>query len=158
MAELWRGGEKVYSSLALNEAVVRALVSLIRLEAYSEDREITSYSGDGIIMATPTGSTAYSMAAGGPLVEPEGDCIILSPICTFRLAARSVVLTPERRVRVRVPEQGEKEVMLSVDGESVPFMDGDELRVKRSEKTLLMARTGERSFYDIVFEKLNDKN
>lgn len=156
--ELWRGGEKVYSSLALNEAVVRALVSLIRLEAYSEDREITSYSGDGIIMATPTGSTAYSMAAGGPLVEPEGDCIILSPICTFRLAARSVVLTPERRVRVRVPEQGKKEVMLSVDGESVAFMDGDELRVKRSEKTLLMARTGERSFYDIVFEKLNDKN
>ncbi|MBR6114213.1 MAG: NAD(+)/NADH kinase [Oscillospiraceae bacterium] len=156
--ELWRGGEPVYRTLALNEAVVRALVSLIRLEAYGEDREITSYSGDGIIVATPTGSTAYSMAAGGPLVEPEGDCIILSPICTFRLAARSVVLTPNRHVRVRVPEQGGKEVMLSVDGESVHFLDGDELRVKRSDKTLLMARLGERSFYDIVFEKLNDKN
>lgn len=156
--ELWRGGERIWTDLALNEAVVRALVSLIRLEAFGDDREITAFSGDGIIVSTPTGSTAYSMAAGGPLVEPESDCIILTPICTFRLAARSIVLMPDRRVRVRVPEQGEKQVMLSVDGVSVEFCDGDELCVRRSEKTLLMARVGDRSFYDIVFEKLNDKN
>ena len=156
--ELWRGGERIYADQALNEAVVRALVSLIRLEAFGDDRELTAFSGDGIIVSTPTGSTAYSMAAGGPLVEPDCDCIILTPICTFRLAARSIVLTPDRRVRIRVPEQGEKEVMLSLDGVSVPFRDGDELSVRRSQKSLLMARIGDRSFYDIVFEKLNDKN
>ena len=156
--ELRRGGELVYADRALNEAVVRALVSLIRLEAYGDDREITAFSGDGIILATPTGSTAYSMAAGGPLVEPDSDCIILTPICTFRLAARSIVLMPERRVRIRVPDQGDRQVMLSVDGVSVEFRDGDELCVRRSDKTLLMARVGDRSFYDIVFEKLNDKN
>jgi Predicted sugar kinase len=156
--ELWRGGKRIYSDRALNEAVVRALVSLIRLEAFGDEREITAFSGDGIIVATPTGSTAYSMAAGGPLVEPDSDCIILTPICTFRLAARSIVLTPERRVRVRVPEQGDKQVVLSVDGMSVEILDGDELFIRRSEKTLLMAKIGDRSFYDIVFEKLNDKN
>ena len=156
--ELWRGGEKIYSDRALNEGVVRALVNLIQLEAYGDEREITAFSGDGIIVSTPTGSTAYSMAAGGPLVEPDSDCIILTPICTFRLAARSIVLNPDRRVRIRVPEQGEKPVMLSVDGMSVEFRDGDELCLRRSEKRLLMARLGGRSFYDIVFEKLNDKN
>ena len=154
---LFRGGELVYSGSALNEAVVRASVSVVRLEAFSDGREITAFSGDGIIVSTPTGSTAYSMAAGGPIVEPSADCVILTPICTFRLAARSYVLHADREVCVRTIEQGSKEVFLSVDGVPVPFFEGDELRVSRSEKTLLMARVKDRSFFDIVFEKLVDK-
>ena len=156
--EILRNGETVFSSRALNEASVRALVSLIRLEAYGDGREITAFSGDGIIVSTPTGSTAYSMAAGGPIVEPDADCIILTPICTFRLAARSIVLMPDRDVRIHLPEQGTKQVMLSVDGESVEVLDGDEIHVRRSGDCLLMAKISDRSFYDIVFEKLNDKN
>ncbi len=155
--ELWRGGECVYTARALNEAVVRALVSIVRLEAFGDGREITEFSGDGIIVSTPTGSTAYSMAAGGPIVEPEADCIILTPICTFRLAARSFVLTGDRQICVRTLDQGEKEVMLSIDGEPVAFLAGDELRITRSRASLLMARFSDRSFYDVVFEKLNDK-
>ncbi len=155
--ELIRQGRTVYSSYALNEAVVRSYVSLIELEAFGDGKEITAFSGDGIIVATPTGSTAYSMAAGGPIVEPDADCIILTPICTFRLAARSFVLTADRQVSIRLPNQGDKQVMLSVDGEGVPFLDGDILRVKKSEKTLLMAKVSDRKFYDIVFKKLNDK-
>jgi len=155
--ELHRQGKVVYSGRALNEAVVRALVNVVRLEAYGDDSEITAFSGDGIIVATPTGSTAYSMAAGGPLVEPDADCIILTPICTFRLAARSFVLTANRRVRIRTVEQNDKKVMLSIDGEPVEFLDGDELLVSRSKETLLMAQVSGRSFYDIVFEKLNDQ-
>ena len=110
-----------------------------------------------MIASTPTGSTAYSMAAGGPIVEPCADCIILTPICTFRLAARSYVLKADREVSIRTVEQGDKEVFLSVDGVAVPFLDGDELVVARSDKTLLMARVKDRSFFDIVFEKLVDK-
>lgn len=155
--ELHRQGKVIYSGRALNEAVVRALVNVVRLEAYGDDSEITAFSGDGIIVATPTGSTAYSMAAGGPLVEPDADCIILTPICTFRLAARSFVLTANRRVRIRTVEQNDKKVMLSIDGEPVEFLDGDELLVSRSRETLLMAQVSGRSFYDIVFEKLNDQ-
>ena len=119
---------------------------------------VVSLGGDGIIVSTPTGSTAYSMAAGGPIVEPDADCIILTPICTFRLAARSIVLMPERDVRIRLPEQGSKQVMLSVDGETFEVLDGDEIHVRRSRDSLLMAKFSDHSFYDIVFEKLNDKN
>ena len=155
--KLFRRGELIYSGSALNEAVVRASVSVVRLEAFSDGREITAFSGDGIIISTPTGSTAYSMAAGGPIVEPCADCIILTPICTFRLAARSYVLKADRSVFLHTVDQGDKEVFLSVDGVPVPFLDGDELRVSRSDKTLLMARVKERSFFDIVFEKLVDK-
>ena len=156
--ELYRKGKPVYASRALNEAVVRSLVSLIRVEAYGDGKEILDFSGDGIIVSSPTGSTAYSMAAGGPIVEPDAHCIILTPICTFRLAARSFVLTEDRDVIVRLTDQGDKEVMLTVDGVSVPFRHGDELRVRRSKDSLLMAKISDRSFYDIVFEKLSDKN
>lgn len=156
--ELVRDGKTVFSRRALNEAAVRAQVALIRIEAFGDGREITSFSGDGIIVASPTGSTAYSMAAGGPIVEPDSNCIILTPVCTFRLASRSVILTPDRYVQIYVPEQGEKQVTLSVDGEAVEFRSGDELRVRRSAQALLMAKVTDRSFYDIVFEKLNDRN
>lgn len=156
--ELHRNGKVIFSGRALNEAVVRALVNVVRLEAFGDGSEITAFSGDGIIVATPTGSTAYSMAAGGPLVEPDADCIILTPICTFRLAARSFVLTANRRVRIRTVDQNDKKVMLSIDGEPVEFLDGDELLVSRSAETLLMAQVSGRSFYDIVFEKLNDQS
>lgn len=156
--ELVRDGKTVFFRRALNEAAVRAQVALIRIEAFGDGREITSFSGDGIIVASPTGSTAYSMAAGGPIVEPDSNCIILTPICTFRLASRSVILTPDRYVQIRVPEQGEKQATLSVDGEAVEFRRGDELRVRRSAQALLMAKVTDRSFYDIVFEKLNDRN
>ena len=155
--ELLRNGETVYSGIALNEAVVRAVSSVVRYEAFSDGREITAFSGDGIIVSTPTGSTAYSMAAGGPIVEPSADCIILTPICTFRLAARSYVLKSRRQVYIRTVEQGKKEVLLSVDGVNVPFLENDELRVCASDKSLLMARVKSRSFFDIVFEKLVDK-
>ena len=155
---LIRDGKVVYSSTALNEAVVRSTDSIIRVEVCGDGREITEFSGDGLIVSTPTGSTAYSMAAGGPLVEPDSECIIITPICPFRLAARSIVLTPERVVTVRTLEQGDKQVLLTLDGVSVPFLTGDELRVSRSAHALLMAHISGRSFYDIVYEKLNDKD
>ena len=155
--KLFRKGNLVFSGSALNEAVVRASVSVVKLEAFSDGREITAFSGDGMIASTPTGSTAYSLAAGGPIVEPCADCIILTPICTFRLAARSYVLKADREVSNRSVDQGDKDCLLSVDRVAVPFLDGDELVVARSEKTLLMARVKDRSFFDIVFEKLVDK-
>ena len=154
---LYRNGQIVYSGSALNEAAVRAAVSVIRYEAFSDGREIVAFSGDGLIVSTPTGSTAYSMAAGGPIVEPSADCITLTPVCTFRLAARSYVLKSDRKVFIRTVDQGDKTVYLSVDGVPIQFLPGDELLVTRSKKTLLMAHVKNRSFFDIVFEKLVDK-
>ena len=154
-----REGKPVYSNIALNDAVISkgSVARVVRLDVSTEEGRLTRITGDGAIVSTPTGSTGYSMAAGGPIVEPCADCIILTPICTFRLAARSYVLKADREVSIRTVEQGDKEVFLSVDGVAVPFLDGDELVVARSDKTLLMARVKDRSFFDIVFEKLVDK-
>ena len=153
------GKQTLFHETALNDAVITkgAIARVVQLSITCDGVEATSFSGDGVILCTPTGSTAYSMSAGGPIVEPCADCIILTPICTFRLAARSYVLKADREVSIRTVEQGDKEVFLSVDGVAVPFLDGDELVVARSDKTLLMARVKDRSFFDIVFEKLVDK-
>ena len=154
-----REGKPGYNNIALNDAVISkgSVARVVRLDVSTEEGRLTRITGDGAIVSTPTGSTGYSMAAGGPIVEPCADCIILTPICTFRLAARSYVLKADREVSIRTVEQGDKEVFLSVDGVAVPFLDGDELVVARSDKTLLMARVKDRSFFDIVFEKLVDK-
>ena len=88
-------------------------------------------------------------------MEPYGESIILTPICAFRLAARSFVLTKDRTVRIHTENQGDKQVLLAIDGETVPFLEGDELIVKRSEQSLPVAHISGRSFYDLVFDKLN---
>jgi len=153
--ELVRGREVVYSTRVLNEAAVRATSSVVHYAAFSDNREVTSFAGDGVIVASPTGSTAYSMAAGGPLMEPYGESIILTPVCAFRLAARSFVLTRDRTVHIYTEDQGDKQVLLAIDGETIPFLEGDELIVKRSEQSLPVAHINGRNFYDLVFDKLN---
>ncbi len=108
-------------------------------------------------MSTPTGSTAYSMAAGGPIVEPDAENILVTPICAHRLAARSFVLAPWRQVTVRPVELGERKALLSVDGGQLTRLrDGDEILVRRSEHVLVMANLPGSTFYDIVYEKLSD--
>ena len=156
--ELWRDGDVVYSDSALNDAVVNGIINTINIEAYGDGRKITSFSGDGIVAATPTGSTAYSMSAGGPLVEPAAKNIVLTPICAHFLAARAFVLAPERLVEVRTGELEGKNAMLSVDGnKGVELRTGDSIRIKKSRHETLLAHVGQKSFYDIAYEKLCER-
>ena len=156
--ELIRNGEVIYRDHALNDAVISGVVHAIHLTAYGDGETITEFSGDGAIVCTPTGSTAYSMSAGGPLVEPTAENLILTPICAHVLAARSFVLAPEREVRVMVDELADKTVVLSVDGgKSYMLKDGDVLRVVKSDYVTLLAHVGNRSFYDIAYKKLGDR-
>ncbi len=156
---LLRGGKTVLRGCALNDAVVNGIVNVIRLAVFGDGMRITEFSGDGLIVSSPTGSTAYSMAAGGPLVEPDAENILLTPICAHRLAARSFVLAPGRQVSVRPLELGGRKALLSVDGgQMTPLRDGDEIRVSRSENVTVMAQLGGRSFYDITYEKLSDRS
>ena len=153
--KLFRKGELVYEGSALNEAVVRASVSVVKLEAFSDGREITAFSGDGMIASTPTGSTAYSMAAGGPIVEPDAEAIILSPICAHAMASRSFVLGPGRKITVKAEKLHVRKAYLSVDGNwAVDLENGDVMVVRRSSHYTLMADLGLKSFYDIAYEKL----
>ncbi len=155
---LHREGTVVYSDAALNDAVVSGVVQCIRLSTYSDGQKMTEFSGDGIIIATPTGSTAYSMSAGGPLVEPMAENIILTPICAHVLAAKAFVLAPERVVTIHPGNLTGRQAILSVDGcRAMELQAGDEIVVKKSKFATLMVDTGRKSFYDVALEKLGER-
>lgn len=157
--EILRGGQCIFSDTALNEALISGIVQNVRLTALGDGERILTFSGDGIIISSPTGSTAYSMSAGGPLVEPQAQTIILTPICAHMLAARSFVLTPERVVTVCPIELEEgKRCILSVDGRGMTdLQNGDRVVVRRSEHRLLTAHLGTKTFYQTAFEKLGER-
>ncbi|MDR0951899.1 MAG: NAD(+)/NADH kinase [Oscillospiraceae bacterium] len=153
--ELVRDGETVFSDSALNDAVVGATARAVNIEVCGDGDRITQYSGDGIVVATPTGSTAYSLSAGGPLVEPTAENILLTPICAHLMSARPFVLASDRVVTVTAPGNAGKSLWLSVDGgQPIDFLDGDKLIVSKSRHTALMAHISQKSFYDIAFNKL----
>lgn len=152
---LYRNGEVIYSDCALNDAVIHGFGDCIKLTAQCDGKTITSFSGDGIILATPTGSTGYSMSAGGPIVEPDAENIIITPICAHVMGARSFVLDPARTVDVKTEKLHGRRAYLSVDGNAVfDLANNDIVTVKRSEYYTDMVDMGLRSFYDIAFNKL----
>lgn len=152
---LIRDGEVIYNDCALNDAVIHGYGDCVKLTAYCDDHLITSLSGDGIILATPTGSTGYSMSAGGPIVEPEAANILVTPICAHVMGSRTFVLDPSRVIRVKAQKLHGRRAFLSVDGNSVfDLANGDELIVKRSDDCTLMAKAANKSFFDTAYEKL----
>ena len=153
--ELIRNGETVFSDCALNDVVMHGYGECIRLNTWCDGKKVTSFSGDGIIVYTPTGSTGYSMSAGGPIVEPDAKNIIISPICAHIMSARSFVLDPERTVSVMAEKLYGRKAYLSVDGNFVLDIDnGDIIKVKKSERVTKMAELGINSFFDIAYKKL----
>ena len=157
--ELRRGGEVIYADTAINEALVHGIVQNVRLTALGDEERILAFSGDGVIVSSPTGSTAYSMSAGGPLVEPGTENLILTPICAHMLAARSFVLAPERVVTICPQElEADKRCILSCDGRGmIDLKNGDQVVVRRSVHQLLFADLGTKSFYETAFEKLGER-
>ena len=157
--ELVRGGSVIFSQCVLNDVVVHGgNVDCIGIIACGDGTPITHFSGDGIIVSTPTGSTAYSMSAGGPLVEPDNENIILTPICAHNLTGKSFVLSPNRVVTIEPERIHDRPAILVADGgDGVPLVRGDCIRVCKSECTTLLADPGVRSFYEIAFDKLTGK-
>ncbi len=153
--ELVRRGEVVFHSYALNDATVHGVMQIVHVVACGDGRRILEFNGDGIVVSSPTGSSAYSMSAGGPLVEPTVENIILTPICPHALLARSCVLAPDRVVTIELSRLRGR-AMLSVDGVDVNIEEGDTVRVRKSGYQTMLAHVGSKSFYDIVFEKLGD--
>ena len=153
--EVERGGKTVFSNYALNDVYLHGIVQTIRMTAWGDDRKILEFAGDGVVISSPTGSTAYSMSAGGPIVEPTAENLILTPICACALVARSFVLAPDRVVTVQVKDLRCK-AFISADGGYFDILEGDILRVRKAEHRALIAHVGEKAFYDIVFEKLGE--
>jgi len=152
---LYRGGVEICRDQALNDVVMHGYGDCIKITALCNGNRITAFSGDGVILSTPTGSTGYSMSAGGPIVEPNAENIIISPICAHMMSSRSFVLSPDNVITVEMEKQHDRRAYLSVDGYSVTDLSGgDRLIVRRSECYTHMVDLGLRNFYDIAFEKL----
>ena len=152
---LTRGGETIYTDCALNDAVIHGYGDCIKLTAMCDGDTITAFSGDGIVLATPTGSTGYSMSAGGPIVEPDAENILITPICAHVMGARSFVLDPVRTISVKTEKLHGRRAYLSVDGNPVYDLANDDVvTVKRSARYTEMVNMGRKSFSDIAYEKL----
>ena len=154
MIDVWLNGE--YRGAALNDAVIHGRGDCISLYVKCDETVISTISGDGIILSTPTGSTGYSMSAGGPIVEPEAKSIIVSPICAHSIGSRSFVLDSGRTVSVEIQRLHDKKAYLSIDGQDKDNLNVDDtLTVKKSECSIKIVDLGVKSFYETAFEKLS---
>ncbi len=152
-----REGRRVFEQQALNDAVLTkgAVARVLDLEVTGDRVTISSFSGDGLVVATPTGSTAYSMAAGGPIVEPTAENIIIAPICAHSLHAKPFVLGANRSVGVRLAPGSKKTAYLSVDGgRAFRVGPGDWVECRRSRQTTQLVKLTGRSFYERINQKL----
>ena len=152
-----REGKPVYNNIALNDAVISkgSVARVVRLDVSTEEGRLTRITGDGAIVSTPTGSTGYSMAAGGPIVEPTAHNLLLTPICPHSTRSSSYVLSPEHVITVEAADANRKFVYLSVDGgKAFSLKNGDQVRVSTSKYTTRLVRLSKKSFCEILDKKM----
>ena len=171
MAELERGELSLLTLLAAGEyrteermmlsvRVLRviskgSMARVAEMEVRADGVLVTNLMGDGVIVSTPTGSTAYSMSAGGPIVEPTSRDIIVTPVCAHQLSTRSMVLAPERLVTVQLPRGSRKHLYLAVDGGKALRITGTErVEISCARQSTRLIRLTERNFYQIIYQKL----
>jgi len=156
--EVHRNGEMIYNNFMLNDIVIRGEHKVIDMTIFGDNQKITRFYGDGTVIATPTGSTAYSMSAGGPIVDPVAKNIIITPICAHILEARSFVLELGRIVTVEIGSKKHNPAYISVDGgEPIHIQNGDIVKVFKSERNTQLVRLSDKSFYRKVSEKLGER-
>lgn len=153
-----RNGETVFRDIAINDAVVsRVAVSrILRLRVSMDDKYVDSFPGDGIIVSTPTGSTAYSLSAGGPIVQPDMRLMITTPICPHLLYSRSFITPEDRVIRITLDDNGETQAMLTMDGQNGSVLNpGDIVEVRAAAHDALFASVSNVNFYDVLRAKIH---
>ena len=151
-----RNGTEVGRYRVLNDLVINkgALARIIDMEASVDDTYLTTFKADGLIVATPTGSTAYNLAAGGPIVSPALDCLIISPICPHMLTNRPIIVSGEAVIRIQVKFQDE-DVALTADGQvGMPLQGGDVVEIRRSDHPALLVLSPTKDYFQILRTKL----
>lgn len=154
---LVRSGKEICAHVALNDAVIAkgAVSRLMALETYIGGEYLVSYVSDGLIISSPTGSTAYSLSAGGALVSPDMDAIMVTPICPHMLTNRPLIVPGAKTVRVRVSTRG-RDATLTLDGQvSEELRDGDEVAVAGAETRLTLLASPRKTHYQLLREKLH---
>jgi NAD+ kinase len=155
-SELWREDNLVTEHDALNDVVVSkgTIARMGGFRVMLDGRVAAAFRADGVIIATPTGSTAYSLAANGPILVPDVDALVVTPVCPHLLTIRPMVVRGDARLSIRVegiPDQ----TFLTVDGqEAIPLRVGDELRCRRSDYSVKLLRLGATGFFDVLRAKL----
>ncbi len=155
-ASLFRGGEKISSYSVLNDVVINkgTLARIIELKTSINDNFVTKYRADGLIVSTPTGSTAYSLAAGGPIIYPELNCIILTPICPHTLTNRPLVISGDDVITVELNSL-DNDVMITLDGQvGFSLRDEDIIRIEKDEKKTLILTSPKKNYYETLRTKL----
>lgn len=155
-AEVIRDGESIDRVLAINDVVITkgSFSRLIELKTYIDDEYLTTYPADGVIVACPTGSTAYSLSAGGPIVNPKLKSLVITPICPHTLHARSIVIAEDEAVKI-VVEADHEDVMLTVDGQDgLKLASGDEVIIRRSNSVTNLIKLEDYNFYHILRTRL----
>lgn len=154
--ELWRGEELVTRNRVLNDVVVNksALARIVEIEAYLNDQFVNLFRADGLIVATPTGSTAYNLSAGGPIIYPSMHAVVLTPICPFTLSNRPIVVPDESVIKVRLVTEHE-EVALTLDGQvGFPLTAGDRVVIRKSQSAFNLVQPPTRNYFDVLRNKL----
>jgi len=154
--EVWQQRERVASEAILNDVVINkgALARLAHIKTYVDERFLTDYRADGLIVATPTGSTAYSLAAGGPIIHPTVQGILVTPICPFTLTNRPLIVPDAACIKIRLAEKS-KDVMLTFDGQVGFPIDADHTIVVRKDPMVVkMIQLPDRGFFEVLKTKL----
>lgn len=151
-----RDRDIIFHDICLNDVVITkgAVARIVHLSVECDGVQAMECGGDGIIVATPTGSTAYSLSAGGPIVEPEAHNILITPICAHDVASRSIVASDKRVITIGLTKNARRNAFLSVDGGKALRMNmGDVATIKTSKLETRLVRLKERSFYDVLHTK-----
>lgn len=155
-AQVLRNSEVVGTFLVLNDVVINkgALARIIDMEALVNDDYVTTFRADGLIISSPTGSTAYNLAAGGPIIYPGINCLVMSPICPHMLTNRPLIVADSAVIRVEVKFQDE-EVMFTADGQvGMPLQGGDVVEVRKSKAKTLLVNSPNRDYFEVLRTKL----
>jgi len=154
---IWRNGEKVEDHNVLNDVVINkgVVARVINLQVLVNGQYMTSYRADGLIIATPTGSTAYSLSAGGPIIHPSMHTLVLSPICPFTLTNRSILIPDQSIIQVKLAAEYD-DVRVTLDGqEGYDMRAGDILEIKKTKTSLQLIRGPNKNYYQILRDKLH---
>jgi len=154
-AALARGSQSVRNDFALNDVVInKRAARIVNLEVHVNGQYMTSYRADGLIIATPTGSTAYSLSAGGPIIHPSMNALLLCPICPFALTNRPIVIPNQSVLQVKLIT--EEEVQVTLDGQTgYPMYRDDVLEIRQGEAPVSLIQAPGRNYYQILRKKLH---
>lgn len=154
---LFRGDDCILEDEVLNDVVINkgALAKIAAHETWLDGAYVATYLADGVIFSTPTGSTAYSLSAGGPIVHPSVDCVVVTPICPHALTQRPIVVPGDQLMTVRLTSDLQ-DVFLTVDGQSGhPLQKGDRIEVQKSEHRVLLVRNPNLDYFAVLRTKLH---